>query len=927
MTFEPQKSPENKGNRNVNDHDSRISRVQKQTITNNRGESDQNGLLQRIAQNNDKISETYQLKAHSQRGHNTDVAQRKENETGLPDDLKSGMENLSGMSLDDVKVHTNSSNPAQFHAHAYAQGTDIHLGPGQEKHLPHELGHVVQQKQGRVQPTKQLAGKVNINDDAALEKEADTLGERALGSQTENSSLEIKPQFDSVLQRAEKKALITQKTKLKQDLNGSPMPDKKMFGSSTIGEYLQVGTFHNNVDFAVTKVASGTTYYKTHIADGPDTAWLNAERTIPKSVMGGGPPDPDFDPENMGADALDSISGAIDNAAEGIESTWLKGVAEKKSSWGIVDGNATVKEKADGTKEDRTNGAWGDFNKPNAGLALAKDSLDVASGTIGVMSNIWKMGAAAKDFSQSPSIDKFAEGGEQFIAGLANTSKLIDASAKAGGMGGGIGVSDAFGKVTGGIDSGVASVKSAFLGIAGLFKLYNSPSNDQKGKDALVSFKHITESALSAAKVAKTVYDIIGKGIPPALITTIPAISLAVSAISCIIRISDALQAANSKEEMKTKSLLLRDALASEFGASSADLEKLFRKEKRGIAPKYHNYYRVDPKFKLGKTLPDAFEAGNNADSLTEEKNNEIIHAAGHDNLRFKSKRNRSVLDPKAQFDKSVLREQVKEIAAGKAKTRADAAAKKCHDFLIENDGGLNTPEYIRLYDQWEIQVKWQNRFESQQRFAANAKTPYNDLVKHEVHRKVDDSGTSEHLKAKIKEKVSGHSDLKKLNDLSDKIREYELVDKMSEINDKRRTAGYSGVAKEMISMTADVLTLSGVGAIVGLAMKGAVAAGGVAYAGGKALKNWNRNKDAGTGDGISKSGGVDKSQKQKHKEYVNHTRQIFKMLSSAESPEQGENVLQIIKATGVDTSELFAQNGKPDKQMIMMVEAMKKRG
>lgn len=106
--------------------------------------------------------------------------QRQENKTGLPDQLKSGMESLSGLSLSDVKVHRNSDKPAQLQAHAYAQGTDIHLGPGQEKHLPHELGHVVQQKEGRVQPTTQLKGKVNINDNAGLEKEADVLGAKAM---------------------------------------------------------------------------------------------------------------------------------------------------------------------------------------------------------------------------------------------------------------------------------------------------------------------------------------------------------------------------------------------------------------------------------------------------------------------------------------------------------------------------------------------------------------------------------------------------------------------------------------------------------------------------------------------------------------------------------------------------------------------------
>ncbi|WP_299259841.1 DUF4157 domain-containing protein [uncultured Aquimarina sp.] len=117
---------------------------------------------------------------------NTSPIQRKNN-TGLPDKLKSGIENLSGYSMDDVKVHYNSSKPAQLQAHAYAQGTNIHLAPGQEKHLPHEAWHVVQQKQGRVKPTKQLKSKININDDAGLEKEADIMGAKALEGRSNSS--------------------------------------------------------------------------------------------------------------------------------------------------------------------------------------------------------------------------------------------------------------------------------------------------------------------------------------------------------------------------------------------------------------------------------------------------------------------------------------------------------------------------------------------------------------------------------------------------------------------------------------------------------------------------------------------------------------------------------------------------------------------
>jgi len=103
------------------------------------------------------------------------------NPNGLPANLQAGIERLSGHSLADVRVHRNSSQPAQLNAHAFAQGRDIHLAPGQEKHLPHEAWHVVQQAQGRVQPTMQLqAGGTPINDDHGLEREADVMGAQAL---------------------------------------------------------------------------------------------------------------------------------------------------------------------------------------------------------------------------------------------------------------------------------------------------------------------------------------------------------------------------------------------------------------------------------------------------------------------------------------------------------------------------------------------------------------------------------------------------------------------------------------------------------------------------------------------------------------------------------------------------------------------------
>ncbi len=82
-----------------------------------------------------------------------------------------------------VNIHKESNKATEMGALAYAQGSDIHFAPGQfkldtragQELLGHELGHVVQQKEGRVKPTTQLKGE-NVNNDSALEKEADDFG-------------------------------------------------------------------------------------------------------------------------------------------------------------------------------------------------------------------------------------------------------------------------------------------------------------------------------------------------------------------------------------------------------------------------------------------------------------------------------------------------------------------------------------------------------------------------------------------------------------------------------------------------------------------------------------------------------------------------------------------------------------------------------
>jgi uncharacterized protein DUF4157 len=99
------------------------------------------------------------------------VPSRRPNSTGLPDRLKARLEHMSGFCMDDVRVHFRSPAPSRLRALAFTEGTHIHVGPGEEKHLPHEAWHVVQQKEGRVRPTMVLNG-VAANLDPNLERDA-----------------------------------------------------------------------------------------------------------------------------------------------------------------------------------------------------------------------------------------------------------------------------------------------------------------------------------------------------------------------------------------------------------------------------------------------------------------------------------------------------------------------------------------------------------------------------------------------------------------------------------------------------------------------------------------------------------------------------------------------------------------------------------
>ncbi len=94
------------------------------------------------------------MSAHQRKpkGKAAPAAAQKPNQTGLPNNLKSGIENVTGHDMSDVRVNYNSPAPAALNAQAYTQGNDIALAPAPSNELlGHELTHVVQQRQGRVE--------------------------------------------------------------------------------------------------------------------------------------------------------------------------------------------------------------------------------------------------------------------------------------------------------------------------------------------------------------------------------------------------------------------------------------------------------------------------------------------------------------------------------------------------------------------------------------------------------------------------------------------------------------------------------------------------------------------------------------------------------------------------------------------------------
>ncbi|MBO9698569.1 MAG: DUF4157 domain-containing protein [Sporocytophaga sp.] len=145
----------------------------------------------------------------------------------IPFLIQRKMESSFGADFSDVNIHKDSSQSKELNAYAHTQGNDIHFAPGMynpesqkgQELLGHELTHVVQQREGRVQPTVQKKG-VNINDDKGLEKEADEMGEKAAkgeevktkdtGGESLNAPVDLIQRFEAPGHEAAERRALTE---------------------------------------------------------------------------------------------------------------------------------------------------------------------------------------------------------------------------------------------------------------------------------------------------------------------------------------------------------------------------------------------------------------------------------------------------------------------------------------------------------------------------------------------------------------------------------------------------------------------------------------------------------------------------------------------------------------------------------------------
>lgn len=126
-----------------------------------------------------------QMNKKKQKKEDPSIANSTTTQFKMPENVQSKMEGVFNTSFSDVNIHVGNK-ASDVGALAYTQGSDIHFAQGKfqpetksgQELLGHELTHVVQQREGRVQANTSVNG-LPVNNEKSLEKEADVMGAKA----------------------------------------------------------------------------------------------------------------------------------------------------------------------------------------------------------------------------------------------------------------------------------------------------------------------------------------------------------------------------------------------------------------------------------------------------------------------------------------------------------------------------------------------------------------------------------------------------------------------------------------------------------------------------------------------------------------------------------------------------------------------------
>lgn len=857
---------------------------------------------------------------------------KEKNETGLPDAFKNKMENAFDSDFSNVKTHFNSKKADELNAQAFTQGNNVHFGKGffdptsskGQKLIAHELSHVVQQRKGKVKPTKNVNG-TPLNDQSSLETEADIQAERAVSSRKSEHFPSAKGAIGAskTIQRAMKQGTIIKPAHLRKVQGGKVKTG--MFSGK--GKKLKQGD-KIEADESDTSLGQGWIKAKNPNASTGEFAIRKNKISFEKITKGGNIDDHTnrrgHDYEGAAELLTSHTKEPLDKTSEGLESGWIK------------------KHHTSGEKD----GKFADRADKNETVESAKLGLDAGAGgldALGGLASIGLMGIKLKQAKSSGTWDwsKALEGSMTILKGgaqaISGGAKAIDAAKQLGSkeyrQADDKGFDKASKEFSLGAD-GIGALMDFKDFLATTYKIFSQKDISQTPE----GLQKLATAVQSGMKITKTLMELIGGDATTAVVASIPGIGVVIHALSLVMDLSKWVSAKNAKKEIAGEAeggfatILNFLDLTEEQAVNS----NVFEKQSRGSFGGYQKYYRLTKNFKEQfdllvaslpkdgdyKLSPDEVEGHcaklkqegvpqNFIDNIKLDLTNLTPKEAARNIPDFEAKK-----EGKFKTARKILLERIPEsgeippgkeqfaianfnYGLGQAAVKEGDKEKGSEQQVNKMSGYGNDlkslPGILKIQDDLSTRkiVSYEQLIEEIKRVLPDeeinpkpgqvlselkvalagekGKLSHNDMVPIHiiVNRLTNNAAAKEAIIKKVKEGKT-----EEISNLSNQLKHYELSSKLEEINKKKETKGKENVIYDVVNITGEVMhfisVFTGGGtAGVGAALRSGTFAAKTAHGAGEKFEQVSRNRGWFGAD-------TSRSKEEKHKEYVNHAKFII---------------------------------------------------